>query len=61
MKLQDMKTTANSQVYKRARKRHLARSGQLNCPLCPYHRVENATRKPRHLSWKRLRRRSQHH
>jgi len=40
-----MKTTSNRSVYNKSRKIYLERNGLIKCSRCPYHRVENDTRK----------------
>lgn len=39
--IDELKTTTNSQVYKRARKQHLENTGKINCSYCSYHQGEN--------------------
>lgn len=54
-------TTASRYVYNRSRKEFLEKNGEIYCSRCPYHRVENITKKRyygnsregiRHPSWK---------
>jgi hypothetical protein len=46
---EEVKKTDNPTVYKKAFKR---KRGEFSCPFCKPHRVENASRKPRHVAWK---------
>jgi hypothetical protein len=45
----------NPRVERFERKKKEGLKGQLNCIICPPHRGENATRKPKHISWKKER------
>ena len=38
----------NNRVASIQRKQELARSREINCVYCPYHRNENASRHPKH-------------
>jgi len=49
---QEMESTDNPSVYRKARKEVLARTGEINCDRCPYHGIENAS-KPDHAKPKR--------
>ena len=49
----EMDTTDNQGVYKRARKRQLENEAKIDCSYCHYHRGENAEKYQR--SWKKLR------
>jgi len=49
----EMQTTENSRIYKRARKKYLEGRG-INCSFCPYHRWENWKHKLQR-SWKKFR------
>ena len=44
----------NRYIYNRLYKRWLE-SRFINCDRCPFHRGENASRQPKHRSWKELR------
>jgi len=50
----DLKSTTDSSVYKKQRKKYLAKKGLINCSICPPHKKENATKKD-YMSWKRHR------
>ena len=47
--------TTDSRVYKLSLKRHRARTGEIHCDRCPYHRVENDNQDnwSHRKSWKR--------
>lgn len=49
---EEMDNTSNPTVYKKARKRELENSGEIDCSYCPYHQKENITHKYQR-SWKR--------
>jgi len=40
---------------KKFRKLELERKRLIKCGYCPPHRMENASRKPKHTSWKKMR------
>jgi hypothetical protein len=50
----DVAGTADPAANAKFRKRELERSREINCGLCPYHRGENAERRP-DRSWKNRR------
>lgn len=45
-----LQETSNRKEYNRARKDYLSKVGKINCPHCPYHRVENYTGRGYHGS-----------
>ena len=42
---ENMDTTSNRGVYNKTRKLHLERTGKIYCARCPYHGIENNTKK----------------